>query len=315
MSRRKILIITPIAFGYTKYIYESLSKFENVDSSLIYIDNINFRYRNLAHRTKNFLLKTFFKINIKKRYITELINSYDQQDEIFIIRPDLLDDYVLRFTKRKTKKLSAFYFDSIGHFPRKKDIIPFFDSILSFDKTDVKNHGFEFCTNYIFDSCIDYTPEKNTFFNISGHDDDFRFAKLESLARYISRKDWSYKFISVSKRIKESNFLTISKNIIPVEEIKSLLLSSKILVEFQRENQIGLSFRVFEALGYNKKLITTNTDIINYDFYHPQNILVLNPDVLKIPSSFVESPYVEIPEYILAPYRIDNWVKKVFNLK
>ena len=53
----------------------------------------------------------------------------------------------------------------------------------------------------------------------------------------------------------------------------------------------------------------------NIDFYNPQNILVIDPNNIKIPTSFVESPYVDIPKHILDPYRIDNWVRKVFELE
>ena len=45
------------------------------------------------------------------------------------------------------------------------------------------------------------------------------------------------------------------------------------------------------------------------------NILVLDPNNIEIPKSFVESPYEDVSDHILAPYRIDNWVKKVFELE
>ena len=316
MPKRKIMIIVPIAFGYTQYIYKALLKHQNIETTLVFIENKNYSYRNFFHRLSNFLHKTFLKVNLKKRQILDRIRPFGQQDEIFIIRPDLLDDYVLKSIKKNTKVFTAFYFDSIGHIPRKKYIISFFDRILSFDKVDVKKYGFEFCTNYIFDQSEPIKNHDFLFFNISSHDDDYRFYKLVEMAKYIKAHDWSYNFISVdikNKNIK-NNLLTIRKDIIPVQSIKEQLLKSKILVEFQRENQIGLSFRVFEALGYRKKLITTNTDIVNYDFYNPQNILVLDPNNIDIPKSFVESPYVDISDYILDSYRIDNWVKKVFSL-
>lgn len=317
MPKRKIMIIVPIAFGYTQYIYEALLKHQNIETTLVFIENKNYSYRNFFHRLSNFLHKTFLKVNLKKRQILDRIRPFGQQDEIFIIRPDLLDDYVLKSIKKKTKVFTAFYFDSIGHIPRKKYIISFFDRILSFDKVDVKKYGFEFCTNYIFDQSESIKNHDFLFFNISSHDDDYRFDKLVEMAKYIKAHDWSFNFISIdikNKNIK-NDLLTIQKDIIPVQSIKKQLLKSKILVEFQRENQIGLSFRVFEALGYRKKLITTNTDVVNYDFYNPQNILVLDPNNLHIPKSFVESPYVDVPDHILDPYHIDNWVKKVFSLE
>ena len=65
--------------------------------------------------------------------------------------------------------------------------------------------------------------------------------------------------------------------------VEKLILKSKIIVEIQRNDQIGLSFRIFEALGYRKKLVTTNTDVVNYDFYNPQNILVIDENNIEIP--------------------------------
>ena len=317
MPNRKIMIIVPIAFGYTQHIYDSLLKCSNVEPSLVFIENKNFKYRNFNHRVLNFFSKTFLNVNLKKRHILTRLKPYPKQDHIFIIRPDFLDNYVLSKIKKKCSKFTAFYFDSIGHVPRKKEIIHFFDRILSFDKEDIKKHGFEFCTNYIFDESKALKNHHYLFFNISSHDDNYRFGKLVQMAKYIKSHNWSYNFISVdikNKNIK-NDLLTIRKDIIPVHLVKEQILKSKILVEFQRENQIGLSFRVFEALGYRKKLITTNTDVVNYDFYNPQNILVLDPNNLHIPKYFVESPYVDVPDHILDPYRIDNWVKKVFLLE
>lgn len=317
MSKRKIMIIAPVAFGYTSYIYKALLKFDHISPSIVYIDGGHFRYKSFLHRIFNFFSKVFFNVNLKKREILQRLKAYGNQDEIFMIRPDLLDDYVLKKIKGKTTKLTAFYFDSIGHFPRKESIRFFFDHIFSFDKEDVKNYGFEFCTNYIYEECEDKKAIETLFFNISSiNKDRTRFQKLIALAEYLKSKHWSYNFnaVETKQKTKPNELVSIQHKIIPVDEIKNHILKSKIIVEFQRQNQMGLSFRVFEALGYRKKLITTNRDIVNYDFYHSQNILVLDPDNIQIPESFVTSEYKEIPAAVLAPYRIENWVVKVFNL-
>jgi hypothetical protein len=99
-----------------------------------------------------------------------------------------------------------------------------------------------------------------------------------------------------------------------IAEVSELIKDCKIIVEIQRSEQVGLSFRIFEALGHHKKLITTNKDIVNYDFYNPQNILVVDEDNIEIPVDFVSSSYVEIDEEILSKYRIEHWIKPIFNL-
>ena len=62
-------------------------------------------------------------------------------------------------------------------------------------------------------------------------------------------------------------------------------------------------------------MITTNKDIVNYDFYHPQNILVVDENNIQIPEDFVTSSYVEIDETILSNYKIENWVKPIFEIE
>ena len=69
-----------------------------------------------------------------------------------------------------------------------------------------------------------------------------------------------------------------------------------------------------DSLAYHKKLITTNQDIVNYDFYNPNNILVVNSENVEIPSSFFEKDYEIIPQNIYYNYTIKNWVKTVFQL-
>ena len=74
------------------------------------------------------------------------------------------------------------------------------------------------------------------------------------------------------------------------------LRSCGILLDYNQPGQTSLSMRVMEAIYFSKKLITTNTDIVNYDFYDPDKILVLSrpfdelsPTVLK---DFAEKPFV-----------------------
>ena len=77
--------------------------------------------------------------------------------------------------------------------------------------------------------------------------------------------------------------------------------------------QQGLTFRVFEAMGFRKKLITTNADIVNYDFYNANNIFVWTEDSKEIPDAFFETDYEELPEEIFKKYSLENWLKTIFS--
>jgi predicted secreted protein len=75
-----------------------------------------------------------------------------------------------------------------------------------------------------------------------------------------------------------------------------------------------LSFRVFEAMAYQKKIITNNKSIMEYDFYNPNNILVLQNNTYEFESSFFETAYQPIAKEIYDKYTVQSWVKKIFNL-
>ena len=40
------------------------------------------------------------------------------------------------------------------------------------------------------------------------------------------------------------------------------------VLDSAQDGQLGLTIRVLEAIGAKKKIITTNEDVINYDFYY-----------------------------------------------
>ena len=88
-------------------------------------------------------------------------------------------------------------------------------------------------------------------------------------------------------------------------------------MDINRIGQIGLTFRVFESLGLDKKLITTNSDIKNYDFYNPNNILIIDERNPVISADFFKNEYEKIPDSILHQYTIDGWCENVIfkNLK
>jgi hypothetical protein len=65
----------------------------------------------------------------------------------------------------------------------------------------------------------------------------------------------------------------------------------------------------------NKKLITTNPDIINYDFYNPNNIQVIDGENIRFDAKFFNVPYEPIPEMIYNKYTLSDWVDVVFELQ
>ena len=91
-----------------------------------------------------------------------------------------------------------------------------------------------------------------------------------------------------------------------------ITLESKIILDIVMANQNGLSMRTFESLGYHKKIITTNKNVLNYDFYRPENIYYYDGNEIDFNNIFFTSEYVEVNENILRKYSLDNWIDKMF---
>lgn len=66
-------------------------------------------------------------------------------------------------------------------------------------------------------------------------------------------------------------------------EVLEDLQNSKCILEILREKQTGPSLRYFEAVCYNKKLLTTNSEIVNFPYYDSRYMRYFsNPDDIDV---------------------------------
>ncbi len=313
---KKIAIITTHSFGYIDFVVNRLNTTEGVDLTYINIDRIPFSYKNKGSRIINSFLKLFSFSGLKEKNRTKFIKKSILKDNLFdqilIIRPDKLEKEALLFLRKNSIQMTCFLFDGIENFKDQKKTLSHFDTVYSYDKKDVEKYKFKFLTNYIYDDKIESKVIANIAFNISSFDK--RFLLLEMLANYLKDNKISFRFIvKKDKFIKHQN-IEIANQYVPINEVKEYIASSLVLVDIQKENQYGLSFRIFEALGYKKKLITNNKDIVNYDFYNANNIFVISEENYMIPLDFFKTEYVVIDSKILDKYSLKSWIFEVFKI-
>ncbi|GGW49180.1 hypothetical protein [Arenibacter certesii] len=311
----KITIIAPFSFGYIDQLVSALERRNTVQVTYFNTHDIKFSYSSVFQRAQNFFSKNFLRKNMKTQFrcdtLEHEIGLMEKQDYILVIRPDWLTIDFLTFLKQKTDSLISYYFDAIANFPVKRKLIPYFDKVYSYEKEDVAREGLHFITNY-YDKIH---PEQKDFeflvYNISSY--DYRFGCLQKIAKMLHESGHHSKFIVRKEKPIKSDYIELSSNYIPISETKKHLAKSRILLDIQKRDQKGLTFRMFEALAFQKKLITTNTDVVNYDFYDPRNILVIDFDNPIVPDSFLEDPYHKVPDEILVKYSVDHWIDTVFS--
>lgn len=100
-----------------------------------------------------------------------------------------------------------------------------------------------------------------------------------------------------------------SDNLINYIDYLEIVNKSKVILDIVEKNYDGLSLRAMESLFFDKKLITTNEAIINYDFYRKENIFILNDETWGKVKEFMAMPYKEISKDTKDQYIIENWIK------
>jgi len=310
----KITLISFDNWGFNQHIANALEH-KNYTVKHIDFSKFNYKYPSVFHKVYNFFFKAFFKQNLKTKFygkcvLEELEKNKEQQDLILTIKGDFIAPEFAKQIKNYTKKSVAFFNDNTKRCPKIIRVLPCFDEVFSFEKEDCEKYNLKFKTNFIYNYLEKPNfNEKSDFevFNISSFGK--RTELIIKIAENLSTNKISTKFIIFDKnyKIKSNVFVESIQKTIPLNTINEYIKKSNVLLDIHRENQSGLSFRVFESMGLHKKLITTNSDIKNYDFYNENNILIIDSKKPEIPLEFIKKPYIEIPEEIISQYKVLNW--------
>ncbi|WP_433810164.1 hypothetical protein [Flavobacterium johnsoniae] len=295
-------------------------KRKNIDAHHIDASKFRYKYKSVFEKISNSIKKSLFNTNIKQEalenYILSEVKKLGHQDIIMFIRPDRVSKKTHLEIKKQSNKYITYIYDSCRRFPIDNLLDGIFDEIYSFDLIDVKKYNFNFISNYIYldKRDLDSKINDNVFIVISI---DERFDFLNKLAEYFTNHAVKFKFIAVGKKTPNNmnkNIIHLEKTLLP-QDIQEDLENSKIFLDLIRHGHNGLSFRIFEALAMQRKIITTNQSISQYDFYNPNNILILDEnEPININPDFFNTPYEPLSDETYNKYTIENWVKTVFKI-
>lgn len=314
----KVLFFCHNYLGIYKIIEKSIIEYAGYEVKTVLFND--YKYKNNYEKFLNFISKMIFKKNLKKKWASEFyanqITESEMFDYVFIISPDYLLNKELEYVTSKAKKSIVYFWDSFKLIDRYERTLPFFDIKFSFEPNDVKKYNMSLLTNFYFDTTISNKNSSDAYYIGKFDSRITTIEKINLLLLKSGLKPSIYIKIKPNTKIKRFskniNFIT---NFIPFEENQKLFKESKIILDIHKNIQNGLTFRVFEAIGLNKKLITTNKDIINYDFYNPNNIFVWDENVTEIPKGFLEKEYEKLSDEIYNKYSLENWIKTIFNIK
>lgn len=266
---------------------------------------------------KDKTLKARKKAEFSEKIQINFLEKINSADYALIIRPDLLSEKTIKKIKEKAEKTIAYQWDGIDRFPLVKEVMGYFDRFFVFDSRDLEKYPL--ClptTNFYFDDLMEKTEINNDVFFVGTFMKN-RINELISLSDFFKVENLKTKIFvkkkKISKKDLEKNLIFINSELTFKENLQ-LLKQSRIVLDFKNNIHYGLSFRTFESVGFEKKLITNNALVKNFDFYHPKNIFVLEENYNdKELLEFIKQPYKSLPNNIVEKYSFTNWIKYVLD--
>lgn len=320
---KKLLFIAPDYYGFNDVIFEGIIKYTDYEANMaVSATTKRYKYKNFSERLHNFFSKTFLNKNLKnqkkRQHFIRQINQSEKYDIILVNRPDILDKEIFDLLEKKGDKKIVIFWDSFDKIKGQKETLPHFDIKYSFDKDDCETYKLEKINNFYFNK--DLGASNSIYDVVYLGTFDNRFDDLLKINETLKKDNINiHSFIYYPPNIKnkkdDRDNITIIPDIIQFSESYKINSRGRIFLDLAHENQSGLSFRPFDALGNRKKLITTNTFIKNYDFYNPNNIFIIEDiNNINIPSSFFINPYEDLSDEIYKKYNLKNWINTILDI-
>ena len=201
-----------------------------------------------------------------------------------------------------------------------------YDKVLTFDRKDAEKFGLIFRPLFFCDSFSNLKEKKhNMVYDIcfigTCHSDRLRIINKISEVKHYNNyfycylQSWFmyyyYYFKDIEYKKKPKSFFKYKQ--LSMNEVAKKMAVSKSILDIQHPKQTGLTMRTIETLGLGKKIITTNKDIANYDFYNESNVFIIDRNNPVIEKKIIDCDYKELSKEVYHKYSIQGWIEEVFS--
>lgn len=269
-------------------------KINNGKFRKIYKDTCNFN---------GFWFKLFrkYKLPFMKIMFDKWKKEKNDKIEKIIVFDSGYNKYAIRAIKKsyKNAKIILYYWNHINEYSEKFLKDKAIDEFWTFDLEDVKKYK------------IKYNPQFYTK-KVLLQDDKIEYDIL-FLGRDKNRKNYIMDLKKkISKQKINSKIIIIEKenDFVQYEEYLKMLSKSKTILDIVYGEKMGLTLRTMESIFFNKKLITNNQEVLQYDFYNPKNIFILGKDNEENLKAFIQADYENLDKEVIDYYDFETWVTR-----
>lgn len=258
-------------------------------------------------------------------------------DYILFVNPETVNRQSIELIRRSfpNSKLLLYMWDSCKN-KKVKHLFPWFDKSFSFDKNDCSKYGLQFRPLFY----VSEFSEKPTENVSEGKSESGQYAVsfvgtihsdrakiLSNIKAFCDQNNlpyYMYLYVPgslllclrkiIDKYLRNFDKAYVHTRPIAKGVVASVLSNSNYIIDINHPKQTGLTMRTIETVGIKRKIVTTNTEVKEYDFYNPVNQVVIDRNKVKLPLESMGTPYVDIPEEIYRKYSLHSWVQDIFTL-
>lgn len=324
---KKILLIVPRFFGYEKEIIDELQRHG------VQVDWLPDRPFDTPALTALTKVGPQMIFPLADRLYDKLLGGFGSThyDWVLVVNGQTLSSPFLQRLRGNypAAKFILYLWDSLVNRSHVRHNFSVFDRVLTFDHLDAKKYNLLLRPLFYGRGFTKTASDgKESIYDISfvgtAHSDRFNVVDRvkAQLAPDIAafwylylQAPWVMYYYRLTKpdmrhaRIADFEFKPLTKT-----EVQSIFFESKCVLDIEHPGQVGLTMRTFETMGSQRKMVTTNMNVRDYDFYKAENICVIDRAAPNISADFLQSPFVPIDQSTYGKYAIESWLKEVLDL-
>lgn len=324
---KRVLFIAPMFFGYEKLIKAEL------EAKGAQVDYFNDRPDN-GFWTKA-LIRVDRRLLARKTdaYYNNIIVSTRSKayDYVLIVRGEAISQQMLQRLRQTqpNARVNLYLWDSMHYNPNARRLLNEFDQVFSFDRSDVEqNPKMQFLPLFYgreFERSAQWqgTPAYDACFIGTVHTDRYKvLEKLIDSLQARGRKVFVFCYYPSKplyrlRTLLDPGFRRFGRKYVSftgmkLSEVVDRIAESRAVIDVNRPDQLGLTMRSIEAVGAQRKLITSNADVVNYDLYNPGGVLAVDRRNPVIGDDFLYSERQPFDPALREKYSVSTWVDRIF---
>lgn len=325
LNGKKVLYVAPKFFGYeTEIRNELLRRGAEVDFLL----DRPFDSPLLKAITR---LRREWVIGAADRYYQAQLDELGSTayDYVLVVSGQTLscDTLALWRSKFPAAKFLLYMWDSFANRQWALNNLKYFDHKFSFDRNDSQKYNLHFRPLFFspgFEAAQQQSPDLDISFIGTAHSDRYSVvAKVDKILGIGLRKYWYlylqakwvfWVYLLFNRTFRGAKISEFSFDPLAKSSVQNVFVSSKAILDIEHPKQTGLTMRTLETLGAKKKLVTTNQNVKDYDFYLEQNICVIDRESPSIPDAFFQTSYLDVAPEVYQRYRLEGWLDEILSV-